>query len=132
MERASVARRAFDVASRCINRADEILEQHPVSAVRLLAVGVDVAAAVGGVARNFATAAPTIEIVTQFIGQNGQLLEAPPEITSVEQAEAIIAEYEAERSERGLPLDWPRERPPPKGCLPVRGETVNGDSAKPE
>jgi hypothetical protein len=132
MERASVARRAFDVASRCINRADEILEQHPVSAVRLLAVGVDVAAAVGGVARNFATAAPNIEIVTQFIGQNGQPVEAPPEITSVEQAEAIIAEYEAERSERGLPLDWPRERPPPKRGLPVRGETVNGDSAKPE
>jgi hypothetical protein len=101
-------------------------------ALRPHAVGVDVAAAVGGVARNFATAAPNIEIVTQFIGQNGQLLEAPPEITSVEQAEAIIAEYKAERSERGLPLDWPRERPPPKGCLPVRGETVNGDSAKPE
>jgi hypothetical protein len=48
------------------------------------------------------------------------------------QAQRFIAEYEALRRERGLPLDWPRECPPPKRCLPVRGETVDGDSARSE
>jgi hypothetical protein len=48
------------------------------------------------------------------------------------QAQRFIAEYEALRRERGLPLDWPRECRPPKRCPPVRGEAVNGESAKPE
>jgi hypothetical protein len=70
--RARVAERAFAVAERMIDRADEVMEQHPVSSVRLLATGVQTISLVGGVASGYNVPAPTIEIVTQFIGQNGQ------------------------------------------------------------
>jgi hypothetical protein len=106
-ERASLARRAFDVASRCVDRAGEILEQHPVSAVRLLATGVDVAAQVAGVARDYAVPAPTVSIVTQFIGENGQPIAAPEPVEnlSLDEIEKLAAKLHEEP--QALPCnDW--------------------------
>lgn len=107
-ERAHVARRCFDVANRFINRADEILEEHPTSAVRLLAVGADVAQAVGGVASGYGVPANVqslihIETIEQYVDEHGNPTKAPPEITSLEQADAVIAEYESKKRE--LPCD---------------------------
>jgi transposase-like protein len=91
--RARAAARAFAVAERMIERADEVMTEHPVSSVRLLATGVDVAAQVAGVARNYNVPAPTLEIVTQFIDQNGQPVAAPEPIEnlSLDEIEALAA-----------------------------------------
>jgi hypothetical protein len=116
-ERADVARRCFDVGRRCINRADEILEEHPMAAVRLLAVGADVVAQVGGAARGYATPTPPvhIEVVQQYVDANGNPTEAeiPPEPQTIEECDAIIAEYEAKHPQpEPLPCDdWSEHSP---------------------
>jgi hypothetical protein len=91
--RARVAERAFAVAERMIDRADEVMEQHPVSSVRLLATGVQTISLVGGVASGYNVPAPTLEIVTQFIDQNGQPVAAPEPIEnlSLDEIEALAA-----------------------------------------
>jgi hypothetical protein len=129
--RARVAERAFAVAERMINRADEVMEEHPVSSVRLLATGVQTVALVGGAASNYNVPAPTVEIVTQFIGQNGQLVEAPPEITSVEQAEAIIAEYEAKQADKLAELPCNNWSPDHVDASPMVESTVSPDYREP-
>jgi len=64
------------------------MEQHPLSAVRLLVAGAGIATQIGGVASGYATPPMSIQIVSQHVG------EAPPPIQSVEEANRIIAEYE--------------------------------------
>jgi hypothetical protein len=84
-----VAERAFAVAERMIDRADEVMEQHPVSSVRLLATGVQTVAMVGGAATNYAAPAPIVTIVNEWKGEG-----APPppvEELSLEELESLAA-----------------------------------------
>jgi hypothetical protein len=68
--------------------------------VRLLAVGTDVAAQVGGVARGYAV---PVSITTIFTNESGEQIPAPEPMT-VEEMEKILAERDASRPEE-LPCD---------------------------
>jgi hypothetical protein len=130
--RAHAAARAFAVGARMIDVADDIMLAHPTSSARLLATGVQTIALVGGAATNYNVPAPTVDIVTQFVGQNGQSVEAPPEITSVEQAEAIIAEYEAKQVDKVAELPCNNWLPDHVDASPTVESTVSPDYREPE
>jgi hypothetical protein len=72
------------------------MEQHPLSAVRLLVAGADIATRIGGVASGYATPSMSLQIISQYVDEAGNPAEPPPPITNVEQAEEIIAAYDRE------------------------------------
>jgi hypothetical protein len=91
-ERSAFARKAFDVSRRCIDRAEEILEEHPIAAVRLLAVGVEVASAVAGTARDYAVPSATVTFVESYVDEHGQPAEPPAKAVkdmSLDELEAL-------------------------------------------
>jgi hypothetical protein len=108
-----VAERAFAVAERMIDRADEVMEQHPVSSVRLLATGVQTVAMVGGAATNYAAPAPIVTIVKEWKGEG-----APPppvEELSLEELESLAAFLQRVDSEKAGAISQASTAPQTQG-----------------
>ena len=102
--KAHVAARAFTVAAKMIERANDIMEKHPTSSARLLATGVATVQAIGGTATGYQVSAPRLIVQTSFVDEYGNPAEPPPPIQSIEQAESVIAEYE-EKNYKNRPID---------------------------
>jgi hypothetical protein len=106
-ERARAARKTFEVAERFVGHAEKIMEQHPVAAARLFAVGKDVTEGVSGVARGYhvgvgVSIAMQRKYPTLAFDSDGQRVE-PSLIQSYEEALAIL--HAAEKSKPPLPCD---------------------------
>jgi hypothetical protein len=106
-ERARAARKTFEVAERFVGHAEKIMEQHPVAAARLFAVGKDVTEGVSGVARGYhvgvgVSIAMQRKYPTLAFDSDGQRVE-PSLIQSYEEALAILRA--AEKSQPPLPCD---------------------------
>jgi hypothetical protein len=101
------------------------LEEHPMAAVRLLAVGADVVAQIGGVAQGYGAPPVSVQVISQYIDADGNAAEMPPEPRTIEECDRIIAEYESKHPQpEPLPCDnWSENSPDATPAVEVEQET---------
>jgi hypothetical protein len=130
-ERSAFARKAFDVSRRCIDRAEKILEEHPIAAVRLLAVGVEVASAVAGTARDYAVPSATVTFVQQYVDENGRPKDAPAKAVKDMSLEELM---EAAESLHKAPVELPcgNWSPNHADASPVQSGSTDPDPPDPD
>src|SRR5262249_15371244 len=81
-----------------IEAADDLIEKNPHASSRLLATGVATVQAIGGAATAYAVPPVTVEVLNQYVNTEPQ---SP--ITTMEEADSIIAEFEAKHRKPELP-----------------------------